>query len=203
MCLWEQGGTQAREGQDVILIHEKNLSQIFHHLTDNMFMWRTLMQGLWQALMGIFTRLWLSAVSLCCCRQGLLPQRVPGRCEYALVPQLPWFKAHTWAQAIAAANAQAEASRDSQGSQFYPCSSEASLVLSNFFLRIFRNNGNRITDFWTSTIKTVYHWIEKRGSGFSSCLIKWNNGSLWLKISRSGILIVLLFSPLSSEITPC
>lgn len=104
-------------------------------------------------------------------------------------------KAHTLAQTIAAENASAESSRDSQSPQFCPFSSQVSLVLSSYFLQIFRSNGNRITDFWTLPIKTVYHGMEKGGNGSNCCLIKWNGGGLGWKISWSGILVVLLFSP--------
>lgn len=164
---------------------------------------RTLTHGLWQAVIGIFTRLSLSAVPLCYC-QRLLPWSGHGRCEYALVPQLPQFKANILAQAIAAENASAESSRDSQSPQFCPFASEASLVLSSYFLWIFRNNGNKITDFWTLPIKTVCLWIEKRGNGSNCCLIKCHTGTFRMKdllIWRSDTFVSSI--PPSSEIAPC
>lgn len=144
-----------------------------------MFMSGTLTHGSWQVVMGIFTRLLLSAVPLCCC-QRLLLWSGHGRCEYVLVPQLPQFKAHILEQATAAENASAESRRDSQISQFCPFASEAWVVLSNYWLWIFWSNGNRTADFWNLPIKTLYHWKEKIGDGPSYCLIKWNR-EIWVE----------------------
>ena len=101
----------------------------------------------------------------------------------AVVPQLSQFKAHIPAQAIAAENASAESHRDIQNPQFCPFASEASLVLSRYFLQIVRNTAvcNRITDFWTLPIKIVYHWIEQTVNGSNCSLIKWNRGRLRVK----------------------